>query len=368
MVKNIDFYLKNALASGWDYLEKKNLNDKFKLYGPYKQMYAWPKYDLLDEHIAFYKKHGFKVNPEWFRYFTLIRQVENILYLPEDIWHMRLEPVLNQRSFAKAFNDKNLFHITNYKELFPKSYVHVIQGVCYDSDFNVIHKSYLLDLLPENRPFVIKKSLDTGGGKGVKFYKNKSELKSTEFIFAVHGQNFVIQEQVIQHPWFQNFNTTSVNTIRVITYRSVKDETVHVLQTLLRVGKPGSFVDNQSSGGIAIGIDQDGVLNHWGTDKLSVRFSRINEVNLQDSITIPNFELLTSTCKAIAKKRFHERVLVFDTWRDTENKVRLLEINNINIGIEDLQKNNGPLLGTFTEEILDYCSSHPRSFCFDFEL
>lgn len=368
MAKNIDFYLKKILSSGWDYLVKKRLNDKFKLYGPYKQMYTWPKYELLNDHLTLYKRHGFNVNPEWFRYFTLIRQEENILYLPEDIWHMRLEPVLNQRSFAKAFNDKNLFHITNNKELFPISYVHVIQGVCYDPGFNVIHKSNLLDLLPENRPFVIKKSLDTGGGKGVKLYKNKRELSSSDIIYALHGQNFVIQEHVIQHPWFQKFNATSVNTIRVVTYRSVKDESVHVLQTLLRVGKPGSFVDNQSSGGIAVGIDATGKLNHWGTDKLSERFTKIDEVNLEDVIIIPEFDLLLETCKNIAKKRFHERVLVFDTWRDCDNKVRLLEINNINIGIEDLQKNNGPMLGAFTEEILDYCSKHPRSFCFDFEL
>jgi len=43
-----------------------------------------------------------------------------------------------------------------------------------------------------------------------------------------------------------------------------------------------------------------------------------------------------------------------------------LEINNINIGIEDLQKNNGPFLREFTEEVLRYCKNHSRSFVIDF--
>ena len=45
-----------------------------------------------------------------------------------------------------------------------------------------------------------------------------------------------------------------------------------------------------------------------------------------------------------------------------------MEINNINIGIEDLQKNNGPMFGEFTEEVIDFCSKNKRSYCFDFEI
>jgi hypothetical protein len=368
MVKNVDFYAKKIMSAGWDYLVKRRLNKKFRLYGSYKAMYKWPQFKLLASHVAFYKKYNYKVNTEWYKYFTLIRQEEDILYIPEDIWHMGIEPVLNQRSYAKAFNDKNLFHTTFYSELLPEAYAHVIQGVIYDSDFNVVAKNELFDLLPNHGSFVVKKSIDTGGGKGVKIYENKRELTSVEFLIGLHGQDFVIQEKVKQHQWFQAFNPSSINTIRVVTYRSVRDEKVHVLQTLFRVGKAGSFVDNQSSGGIAIGINKNGKLNNWGTDKLSVKYSEINGIDLHNSNAIPDFERLIESCKAIAKSRFHERVLVFDTWRDTDNKIRLLEINNINIGIEDLQKNNGPLLGEFTKEILDYCAQNPRSFCFDFEL
>lgn len=367
MVKNIDYFLKRIIAFGWDILSTKRLKAKFKLYGPYKKVYKWSKYEKINAHKALYIKYGFKVNSEWYKYFTLVRQEENPFYLPEDIWHVKLEPVLNHRSFAKAFNDKNLFHLLDYKELFPFAFAHVIEGVCYDTSFNAIDKHKLLNLIPSDKPFVVKKSIDTGGGKGVKLYDSK-ELISLDLLFETHGNNFVIQEKVVQHQWFEQFNATSVNTIRVVTYRSVRDEKVHVIQTLFRVGKKGSFVDNQSSGGIAIGIDTNGRLNSWGTDKLSEKFSVINGVEINNSIFIPDYNRLLSTCIDLAKKRFHERVLVFDTWRDVNNNIRLLEINNINIGIEDLQKNNGPLFGDFTEEILDYCSKNPRSFCLDFEI
>lgn len=356
------------VAKSWEFVNKKKLESKLRLYGSYKELYKWDEYKRIKEHVNFYQAYGYKVNTQWYKYFTLIRQEENPEYLPEDIWHICLEPVLNQRSFAKALNDKNLFHRSEYKHLFPKAYVHVVDGICYAPDFSHMNFEQALNLIKIGKSVVIKKALDSGGGKGVLFFESKKSIPGLGELIKMIGKNFVIQEKVQQHEWFSRFNPTSVNTIRVVTYRSIVDEQIHVIQTLLRVGKPGSYVDNQSSGGIACGISSEGKLNDWGCDKLSVKFNSINGISLSEVGIIPDFQLLKNICIEIAATRVHERVLVFDTWRDADNNIRLLEINNINIGIEDLQKNNGPLFGDYIKEVLEFCSKNRRTYCFDFEL
>lgn len=353
----------------WERSIRKLLKKKFKLYGEYRKIYKWSKFSLLKEHLDLYRPLNWRINTEWYKYFTLVRQKESVEILPEDIWHICLEPVLNQRSYAKAFNDKNLYDQTSYCHLFPKTYFHVIRGVVYTHDYRQISHDEAEKRLKQISSFVIKKTIDSGGGKGVGFYQQSSnDPISLKNILKKHGPDVIVQETVQQHPWFKKFNPDSINTIRVVTYRSVKDENVYVLQTLLRMGKPGSNVDNQSSGGIACGIDEHGKINDWGCDKLSCKFFSSNSTVFSEVGFIPNFHELKQICIDIASKRYHERVLVFDTWRDEDNKIRLLEINNINIGIEDLQKNNGPMFGKFTKEIIDWCALHPRSYCFDFEV
>lgn len=359
---------KRLIVLFWERIRTKQLVRKFRLYGDYNTLYSWEKYKMLDEHIKLFKNLHKKVNPEWYKYFTLVRQQEDINHIPEDIWHNKMEPALNHRAYEKAFNDKNLYDNTAYKELFPTTLVHIIEGIAYDKDYIGIDFQKAIEIINNTEYVVCKKSVDSGGGKGVSFYNTTTENLELSKLIGIHGNNIVIQEAVKQHKWFSSLNYESVNTIRVITYRSVTDESVHVLQAILRMGKPGNKVDNQSSGGIACGIDLKGNLNEWGCDKLSRKFTEINGIVFALLGKVPNFENLKSTCIEIATKRFFERVLVFDTWQDEQGNIRLLEINNVNIGIEDIQKNNGPMFREFTEEVIEYCSSAPLTYCFDFNI
>ena len=86
-------------------------------------------------------------------------------------------------------------------------------------------------------------------------------------LFGLYGGNFIIQKYIDQHHWFARFNESSLNTVRVLTYRRIKNEEAVVLHRLLRAGRPGSVVDNQASGGIACAIDTDGRLMSFGIDK-----------------------------------------------------------------------------------------------------
>ena len=115
----VDKIFKRFLVAIWEYLAKRRLLNKFKLYGSYKQLYSWDQYHHIREHFELFKPLNYKINPTWYKFFTLVRQKEDPAYLPEDIWHIRLEPVLNDGSYAKGFNDKNLYDLKEYKDLLP---------------------------------------------------------------------------------------------------------------------------------------------------------------------------------------------------------------------------------------------------------
>lgn len=67
----------------------------------------------------------------------------------------------------------------------------------------------------------------------------------------------IVQEVVRQHDSMSRLYTGSINTLRLVTVRSLKDGIIHVMPSILRVGTNGSIVDNTSQGGIAVGFDLD---------------------------------------------------------------------------------------------------------------
>lgn len=77
-------------------------------------------------------------------------------------------------------------------------------------------------------------------------------------VFDRYGANFQIQERVKQHERMSALNPTSVNTIRIVTYRSGME--VLLIYFVIRIGRKGQVVDNQSAGGISVSIDENGRL------------------------------------------------------------------------------------------------------------
>ncbi len=88
--------------------------------------------------------------------------------------------------------------------------------------------------------------------------KNQSLLDVAQFkeqvIDGQHQGSSMIEAFLEQDPALAAFNPSSVNTIRLWAAREVGGET-RALLAYLRIGRAGSLVDNQSSGGIVAPID-----------------------------------------------------------------------------------------------------------------
>ena len=78
---------------------------------------------------------------------------------------------------------------------------------------------------------------------------------------------YVIQEVVEQHPDLSSLNPTSLNTMRIDTFRAPREK-AEILSGFLRVGGKDSNVDNISAGGVLVGINlADGVLREKAINK-----------------------------------------------------------------------------------------------------
>lgn len=74
--------------------------------------------------------------------------------------------------------------------------------------------------------------------------------------FADTHHGYLIEELFEQHPLMAAWNASSVNTVRVWVAARARDESI-VLGAFLRVGRPGSFVDNTASGGLIGLLDEE---------------------------------------------------------------------------------------------------------------
>ena len=117
------------------------------------------------------------------------------------------------------------------------------------------------------------KSIDGECGEGIftlrieakKILVNNTETSEKELQCILHNGRILIQELIVQHPEMKRLYDQSINTIRLVTVRDVKNGQIVVLPSILRVGANGNKVDNTSQGGIAIGFDlETGRLHKYG--------------------------------------------------------------------------------------------------------
>lgn len=311
-----------------------------------------------------------------------ISGINSYKYVPENIHYGIIEPTLNHKAYALTFNDKNFFerYLSSFKHHFPITVLRGINGVLHDEKFKYIIQEEALSLLSglsESEYYIIKPATETGGGENVLLLKkeqnnfiiNEKSYTANEFITFLgleYRNNFVLQIRVEEHQWFKDFNSSSVNTVRLYAYRSVKDEQVHPFHAYIRFGKEGSIVDSSSQGGRTCGISNDGILNDFALGRYGEKYKDIKPILEKKGTKVPRFDEMKEIANEIAKTYYYHRLLGFDFCVDKDDNIRLFEVNTLNIGIINQQMNSGPLFGDFTDEVIEYCKTHKKSVVLDF--
>ena len=92
---------------------------------------------------------------------------------------------------------------------------------------------------------------------------NGSAMKPEALAQEMLGSEYIIQKRLVQHEQLSLLNPSCVNTVRIITIINRKTGEPRIFAHFLRLGI-NSVVDNRATGGLAVLIDENGVLRGKG--------------------------------------------------------------------------------------------------------
>lgn len=323
----------------------------------------------ISEAKSFYKSKGYKLkNTYWHRFYKYASGEFHKDYLPLDIFRPLMEPSLNRKLYWPALVDKNL--TSNLFEGFnqPETVVSNINGFYYVNDTMVSEESAVEVFDKIKTQFIIKPTVESGQGKMVKKFavgNGKTSINNLEIIdlFKLYKKDFIIQKVVEQSAKLNVLNSTTLNTLRVVSYLD-KNGSVNILTAYLRIGKPGSDTDNISIGGMACAISKEGTLHSKGfIHRNAGGKSNINKTPsgiLLKDYQIPNYIGVTEMIKKMHPVIPMFKIISWDIGIDIADMPILIEYNPFYQNI-DMQMFTGPFFGEFTDEIFAFGLNSNRS-------
>lgn len=332
------------------------------------------KQPMEDEWTRKWKQLSSHVNRKFYRTFS--RYIgHDINIVPDDICHNVIEPILNPKRYISAFEDKCLFDKMLWssfgKNVTPYTFIRNIAGAYYDVNYNPIASvDEIIKSIPADiDKLIIKKSIDSSSGRDIVFIQRdmtgtfvdvqNGEVFSGLYLNKYFRGNFVVQKVMAQSSFMSHFCKTSVNTIRIAVYRSVKTNKPSVINAIIRIGKDGSLVDNAHAGGMFVGVDKKGILGKYCCNQYGEKESLFNGIDFGNSeFQIPNYDKVKQFAENIATALPHQRLLALDVMLDEDNNPVLLEYNIRAFSVWLFQFTNGTGFGEYTDEIIEYCKNN----------
>jgi hypothetical protein len=200
----------------------------------------------------------------WFRFYANFSGTTDYQYVPDDLYYAIIERRLSDVNYAKEVADKSNYDLMFDGKLFPANYLKNIAGSYLDSGNQIVTKKVAETIFQSiGDSIIIKPTIESGKGKNILLLTRKGDhfldvgghKFSLAMIEELYAKDFLIQEKIEQNKFIAAFNDTSLNTCRVLVYRSVVDDSIKILSAFLRIGKKGMSVDNVSAGGLAVGVD-----------------------------------------------------------------------------------------------------------------
>lgn len=297
---------------------------------------------------------NYKVKPYYYSILTQFSHIYPIYQgISEAIMYNCIIRKLNPIEAAKILANKGM-----YASLFndinrPCELLRDCNGLLLDRNNQIVTIDEGIKLLLSyNKPFIIKPTIDTHGGRNVKIISQYNENNIIS-LMNDYQKNFVIQEVVQQSAQTKKFNPTSLNTFRVVTL--FLNGKISVLSCILRCGGKGAIVDNASFGGMFVGINQQ-------TGKLT-RASSYKQLEINESPSGLKFQdcQIEHLDKVLNfAKQLHIKIPLcalagWDIALNENNEPVFIEVNLNKPEVWLMQVCNGPIFGERFEEVLEYC-------------
>ena len=285
--------------------KKKEITQKFKFLKERRKLTKEQKKEVQDFYVD---AIGKKVPLYMHEYFFSRNGIFSKYYIPSTLYLCELLPKANNHSMSSFYSDKNFYELLFPGENIVHSFLKNINGYYYFEDKPVSEEEAILHC--QNMNEVIIKPSRESKGTGVQLISVKDGItdkdgKSIAKMFQEYKKNYLIQNRIHQHKDMAALNPTSLNTMRILTYRSGME--ILLIYSVIRIGRLNQVIDNQSAGGLSTTINSEGKLGKFS-------FGKVGSDNIEKTdtgITLEGYQT-PSYDKAIEfVKRLHYRLPFF---------------------------------------------------------
>lgn len=168
---------------------------------------------------------------------------------------------------------------------------------------------------------------ECGIGTGVIAAKDITDVRSTYEQYK--ASEVIIEGLITQHESLSRLNSSSVNTLRIVTLRDAQEK-VHVMACSLRIGRAGEVVDNFHHRGLCAIVDlQTGIVKTTAVDAEHKRYvvhpdSKVPIVGFQ----IPVWDKVVETIIHAAKEMKELRYIGWDVAIGKSGQIQIVEGNS----------------------------------------
>ena len=306
-----------------------------------------------------WRQAGFRGSMDWHRLFKDVNGFD-VRYVPLDLYTTALLPRLRSLRLSEAWKEKTDFSRFFPDVPMPRMVGCRIEGLFYDGSYRQVSAEWLAGAIVEAGRVIVKPS-NGSQGYGVELWEaaglgGEGLLKRLEDF----GRNYVVQEVLRQHEVLARFNPSSVNPVRIITFR-LKGK-VRVLNAMIRWGLPGVVTDLTHVDGKTIlfvcGLNRDGVFSPEYFDTTLERFPLAN-LGISEPLVLPNYDRMVELALSVHERLHHFDIVGFDIALGQDKKPVMIEYNIAHPSIDSIQFCWGPLFGEDTEEILRTIMTQP---------
>ncbi len=283
----------------------------------------------------------------------------DVRHCPGAIRQHYFNPYFNNKDYMVAHQNKGLYPLMYPDVSKPATIARRMAGMFFDGDYNYrVYKDVIkiiADDLRDGHDLIIKPS-GIGGGKRIQFLfanGNNTEAEVEAAINAVGPIALVVQRILEQSPFMKKFNESSLNTIRVTTM--LYKGKVIPLGALIRIGAPGSKLDNYTQGGTVLGVDvKTGTCNKWA---MTHDLERITELPSglvldKEDLNIPNYNKIVEAVVRMHYLTPYNRLISWDMALDKDDVPTMIE-NNFAGSLQLHEAVGGPLFGEYMDELLE---------------
>ena len=235
-----------------------------------KEEYEKTKNQMLFDCMAY----GF--SPDEFNYYRLIEKT------PEEkrTYSTDLDRKMMQYQLSDFKDLQYVFDKTATYEKFSKYFKRDAISIASKKDYGVF------EIFAKTHDVMVIKKVSASSGHGVSIESIDKKHLQKQFMSIIAQGKCSIEEKIQQADILGQFNPSSINTVRIMTFNT--NHGVVVGPCFFRTGKAGSYVDNGGSGGIMVGLNGNtGVLDSDGYDE----YPKVYEEHPDSMIRFKGFQL-----------------------------------------------------------------------------